>query len=319
MMIKKFIRTGVVSTIAIFASNNVAFAESCTSGLDGYCLTDGNGGASFSIVHHDVGGSNNDQYFMEMNIDGLDQVWALDFMIDRTLEAGPHLGTESYLGLGGTYTGTNQLNINGNAIGGYGTIDLGFTLDYQSQDAATLTQTFTFTNTSGSTITDLSFLAMTDVNLGGYGEGFYDQGEITTFDGSGDPTGYRQWSNNGGAQDFELLAAVDVPVDSYEVSVANDPRPCETDDLCYRAINDDTLVLTDSVHVGEQDLIMAARWLRSVADGGTFTYTQTFQIFDPLNPPPPPSGVPVPAAVWLFGSGLLGLIGVARRKQSLKA
>lgn len=26
--------------------------------------------------------------------------------------------------------------------------------------------------------------------------------------------------------------------------------------------------------------------------------------------------VPVPAAVWLFGSGLLGLIGIARRKQS---
>lgn len=26
--------------------------------------------------------------------------------------------------------------------------------------------------------------------------------------------------------------------------------------------------------------------------------------------------VPVPAAVWLFGSGLLGLVGVARRKQS---
>ena len=28
------------------------------------------------------------------------------------------------------------------------------------------------------------------------------------------------------------------------------------------------------------------------------------------------SVVPVPAAVWLFGSGLLGLIGVARRKHS---
>jgi hypothetical protein len=28
------------------------------------------------------------------------------------------------------------------------------------------------------------------------------------------------------------------------------------------------------------------------------------------------SEVPVPAAVWLFGSGLLGLIGVARRKQA---
>jgi hypothetical protein len=28
------------------------------------------------------------------------------------------------------------------------------------------------------------------------------------------------------------------------------------------------------------------------------------------------SSVPVPAAIWLFGSGLLGLIGVARRKKS---
>ena len=26
--------------------------------------------------------------------------------------------------------------------------------------------------------------------------------------------------------------------------------------------------------------------------------------------------VPIPAAVWLFGSGLLGLVGVARRKRS---
>lgn len=27
--------------------------------------------------------------------------------------------------------------------------------------------------------------------------------------------------------------------------------------------------------------------------------------------------VPVPAAVWLFGSGLLGLIGIARRKKTI--
>jgi len=31
------------------------------------------------------------------------------------------------------------------------------------------------------------------------------------------------------------------------------------------------------------------------------------------------SVVPVPAAVWLFGSGLLGLVGVARRKKALAA
>jgi hypothetical protein len=29
------------------------------------------------------------------------------------------------------------------------------------------------------------------------------------------------------------------------------------------------------------------------------------------------SVVPVPAAVWLFGSGLLGLIGMARRKKEV--
>jgi len=31
---------------------------------------------------------------------------------------------------------------------------------------------------------------------------------------------------------------------------------------------------------------------------------------------PPPEPVPVPAAVWLFGSGLMGLVGVARRKKA---
>jgi len=28
------------------------------------------------------------------------------------------------------------------------------------------------------------------------------------------------------------------------------------------------------------------------------------------------SAIPIPASVWLFGSGLLGLIGVARRKAN---
>jgi hypothetical protein len=32
--------------------------------------------------------------------------------------------------------------------------------------------------------------------------------------------------------------------------------------------------------------------------------------------PPAPPAVPVPPAVWLFGSGLLGLIGIARRKKA---
>jgi hypothetical protein len=40
--------------------------------------------------------------------------------------------------------------------------------------------------------------------------------------------------------------------------------------------------------------------------GGTWDYTWTFEV----------AAVPIPAAAWLFGSGLLSLIGVARRKKS---
>ena len=30
----------------------------------------------------------------------------------------------------------------------------------------------------------------------------------------------------------------------------------------------------------------------------------------------PPSAVPIPAAAWLFGSAILGLLGIARRKKA---
>ena len=36
-------------------------------------------------------------------------------------------------------------------------------------------------------------------------------------------------------------------------------------------------------------------------------------------PPPPPGQVPLPGAVWLFGTGLLGLIGLGRNKRKLAA
>lgn len=54
----------------------------------------------------------------------------------------------------------------------------------------------------------------------------------------------------------------------------------------------------------------AATWSLSAqtnpADGAPTTYSMTI------------AAVPVPAAVWLFGSGLLGLVGVARRRNNSK-
>jgi hypothetical protein len=43
------------------------------------------------------------------------------------------------------------------------------------------------------------------------------------------------------------------------------------------------------------------------------TSTGTLESVPSTTPPPP---VPVPAALWLFGSGLLGLAGVGRRKAA---
>jgi hypothetical protein len=50
------------------------------------------------------------------------------------------------------------------------------------------------------------------------------------------------------------------------------------------------------------DLTQATWSLSAQATGGTYSMTVT--------------AVPVPAAVWLFGSGLLGLVGASRRKTA---
>ena len=45
--------------------------------------------------------------------------------------------------------------------------------------------------------------------------------------------------------------------------------------------------------------------------GATGTNQQSYQLDNMVYSP-----VPVPAAVWFFGSGLIGLVGVARRKKA---
>jgi len=70
-------------------------------------------------------------------------------------------------------------------------------------------------------------------------------------------------------------------------------------------------VTTFSFHMYANELIDAsedpgsagfAGWTAQWHQQGTGTYTA-------------PNAIPVPAAVWLFGSGLLGLVGIARRKK----
>lgn len=50
---------------------------------------------------------------------------------------------------------------------------------------------------------------------------------------------------------------------------------------------------------GTDCIELSSAWFGSVGEGGG-----------------PPAAIPIPAAVWLFGSGLIGLAGVARRKKN---
>jgi len=57
-------------------------------------------------------------------------------------------------------------------------------------------------------------------------------------------------------------------------------------------------------------------WLTAFNNGHQFTMDKTFVSFGWAVRTGDVSAVPVPAAVWLFGSGLIGLVGMGRRKKA---
>ena len=57
-------------------------------------------------------------------------------------------------------------------------------------------------------------------------------------------------------------------------------------------------------------------WVNSTFDLYDFGFSSDLLLNQVQAPTPPGSPVPIPAAVWLFGSGLLGLVGIARRKKA---
>jgi hypothetical protein len=79
---------------------------------------------------------------------------------------------------------------------------------------------------------------------------------------------------------------------------------------------------TDGTNAGSLALgNTSARWGEStfanfgwIAQGATTTPDHSFSLYALSGPLTAP--VPVPAALWLFGSGLLGLIGTARKKAA---
>lgn len=65
-------------------------------------------------------------------------------------------------------------------------------------------------------------------------------------------------------------------------------------------------------YFGFEDIVFDEIRLSLLVEGTTDLSTKTYFTLDNLEYV---SAIPIPAAVWLFGSGLIGLIGFARRKR----
>jgi hypothetical protein len=95
------------------------------------------------------------------------------------------------------------------------------------------------------------------------------------------------------------------------------------------ATDNDAVILLNNVNTGITNIDFLALYPFSISDGyipgiNTLQFVVTNQPGSGSNPTGllianlsgEASVVPIPAAVWLFGSGLLGMIGVARRKKT---
>ncbi len=110
-------------------------------------------------------------------------------------------------------------------------------------------------------------------------------------------------SNNGSS--FNVTAIRLVTIDGENVAFGTDTF----DNPFAGAI--DRLVSIDGLSAGEYALEVSGVGNRTqLSFGGTFDATDFIVRLRVT----PPSAVPVPAAGWLFASGLLGLIGVSRRR-----
>ena len=75
-------------------------------------------------------------------------------------------------------------------------------------------------------------------------------------------------------------------------------------DTTFDIFTDGTMQITSPIQSGNYIMSAGSFSAPSGTEGGFISYTFEFDV----------APVPIPATVWLFGSGLIGLIGVARRK-----
>jgi hypothetical protein len=135
------------------------------------------------------------------------------------------------------------------------------------------------------------------------------------------------WSNDGNPGDFANQNASTIAAEINEVFGANtvnfatdfvDQGNFNGGDAGAISLNNSFNFL--AIHLGTNELFF--KLLSPVKEFSIFDIVgsrrngaglSNFRAFDTT----PPNAVPVPAAVWLFGSALAGLVGTSRRKQKV--
>lgn len=275
-------------------------------------LTDGNAQFVVDLAGGGVTG---------FTVDGTDHFWEQDFLYDITATAGKS-GRFEEIGMfddGGGFMGTPTQSLSGTNgvtltyVLEDVTIDVSFLLTggLAGTNDAMVVETYQITNTSADTLS-LNLFAYTDIDLGGtFQSNGNDQGEVLT-DTAIPFTAYRQFDTD---LNLQMVArtttsdGVDQP-SNWMVGIGEDAQGNVLNTVKNQLYDTTNTVFDNSVETGPIDLQMAAAFVRDLAaNGGTFTYSHSLELSDI-------STIPVPAAAWLFGSGLLGLVGVARRKSA---
>jgi len=200
---------------------------------------------------------------------------------------------------GATYSETaSSASSSTSSYGNVTGFDIGITYSLADigSNGSTLTEGVSITNNSGSTAS-FTLFQFTDFDLGGYapydslandvgnGTNSFNYGENDTVSLVGG--GVTQTDGNVTASETSTLAPSFISIGQYS-ALDND-------------LFDGVLAANGATFTGDAAWIFAYEFT-NIAAGDTIQFSKTV------------SAVPVPAAVWLFGSGLLGLVGIARRR-----
>jgi len=185
--------------------------------------------------------------------------------------------------------------------------ELGLTVqvDYSlsgGTNTSTLNESVTIINNSGAAA-NFSLFQFTDFDLGGYAP--YDSADDDVGDGTdgfnyGQNDTVTQVSGNYVTQSNGTMSVVEAATVPWP-SLTSIGQAVALEDALF----DDMLSGTNAGDTFTGDAAWIWQYTFNIADGESASIGKTM-IMETV--------VPVPAAVWLFGSGLLGLVGVARRR-----